>query len=47
MDAIRGEIGNPAVLFVRFEPPEDGEEWGFVATLGSILRLPGDVVLGL
>jgi hypothetical protein len=45
MDAIRAQIGHSAVLFADFEPPEEGEEWDFVSTLGQVIHLPGDVVL--
>lgn len=44
-DAIRRAMGQSAVLFASFEPPDEGEEWDLVAALGDIINLPGDVVL--
>ena len=45
MEAVAGEVRDSALLFADFEPPEEGEEWDFVADLGRIVHLPGDVIL--
>lgn len=45
MDALRGELGDSALLFADFDPPTEGEEWHGMEKLGKIINLPGDVIL--
>ncbi|HEX5219764.1 MAG TPA: amino acid permease [Verrucomicrobiae bacterium] len=45
LDALRGELGDSALLFADFEPPAPGEEWSTMETLRQIINLPGDVIL--
>ncbi len=45
LEAMRGELGDSAVLFVDFEPPAPGEEQSTMENLRQIVNLPGDVIL--
>jgi hypothetical protein len=45
MDALRGELGDSALLFADFEPPAEGEELATMEKLREIVNLPGDVIL--